>query len=80
MKLSARFAESWDKRLRLTEKELLCAIAAGPSAWALVSWRDLPEEPRRRLFIAMRAVVELGRECEHALAYTRTRSNSNNRP
>lgn len=71
-----RVREVWDHRLVLSERELLCELARLSLDRAENDWKSLTDDDTRRLSVALRTLVQLGREAEYALGYSQAKDRS----
>lgn len=66
-----RLHETWDTKLRLSEREFFCYLASIDLALADRPWDAFSTAHARNLTIAFRSVVELGDLARYALGYQR---------
>lgn len=68
-----RIAETWDRRLRQHEREILVTLAGLDEPLASRVWSSLTDSQEIRLLHAFRALADLGDVARYALGYSRTR-------
>lgn len=66
-----RLRETWDSKLRLSEREFFCYLASIDLVLADRPWNDFSPAHVRDLTIAFRSVAELGDLARYALGYQR---------